>query len=157
MKLLSKLLNRWFEKRLPGPMGTPGKGMADHRYDSDIYDFDWREQNRHYLEFLLIRYWSKNKNAEGIFEFEPVNVHKNTTPFFIDAIKYDTSTRSEGSLIALASTASDDKLMFRPHCKEPMPFIDAPSFRTQELTQLVIRLNQTVGPSLWYTTEQKEK
>lgn len=135
MKLLSKLLGRWFT--IPRPvLGIPG--TPEKVNNPDIYDYN--EMERRYLEFRLIRYWSKNKNADGIFEFEPINVRQDTNPFFIDAIKYDTSSRDKCSLMVLVSSASDDKLMFRPHCKEPMPFIEAPCFKTRELRLLVRRL-----------------
>lgn len=146
-KLKERINDNFRQGRHRMVLGIPGEGI---KYPG-IYDFSEYEMRRCYYEFLLIRYWFKNKNSDGLFVFEPINIRKNyTNPFYIDAIKYDTSLRSECSLNCFVSIASDDKLFLRPHCEEDMPFIEAPSFRTEELMWLVCRLNELIGPSIWF-------
>ena len=42
---------------------------------TEIYDYKIHEMELVFFQFLLFRYWFRNKNDEGVFEFEPINIH----------------------------------------------------------------------------------
>ncbi len=101
-----------------------------------------REAELRYIEFLLFRAWFKNKDADGVFAFEPVNIRSEVNPCFISALKYDCSQRSEQSAAALAATASDDKLLIGGKNGQ---FVSACCYRIGELKTLVKGLDGRDG------------
>lgn len=123
---------------------------------AEIYDYKIDEMELVYFQFLLFRYWFRNKNDEGVFEFEPINIHgPEIHPLFIDAIKYDTSPRDSCSFNALESTASDDNLLFRLQGKEK--YISSPCLKKYEIKKLILGLNRLLGPSLTKIKTEKQQ
>lgn len=126
-------------------LGTPGSGKAYHWYDN-IHDYSYLQQERLYVEFLLIRLWFKNKKEDSVYSFEPVNIRTEENPYWINGIKYDMSERSNCSAAILYSTATDDKLLIRSFHKDEdytrTSFDPACCFKTHELQQLVSTLYQ---------------
>lgn len=123
---------------------------------AEIYDYKIDEMELVYFQFLLFRYWFRNKNDEGVFEFEPINIHgPEIHTLFIDAIKYDTSPRDSCSFNVLESTASDDNLLFRLQGKEK--YISSPCLKKYEIKKLILGLNRLYGPSLTKNKTEKQQ
>lgn len=95
-------------------------------------------KDRLLTEFMIFQYWFLNKDKDSIYSFDPVNIRTERNPYYIDAIKYDTSPRSEGSLACL-TTGNNDKIMF--HCyrenRDNGDYGEAPCFKTEELKRVL--------------------
>ena len=88
---------------------------------------------------IIALYVKYNKNEK--LTFQPINVRNENNPYYIDAITYDYSARSKESLMILASTGTDDKLLLR-NCtdREQVSYMPAPVFKTGELVKLYTEL-----------------
>lgn len=120
----------------PDPNTQRKNIKAKSPYEPDDYIKDRLD-----TEFSLYRYWYCNKGKDGIYSFDPVNIRSEKNPYYIDAIEYDTSPRSEGSLACLA-VGNNDKLMFHGYRenKEEGDFIKGPCFKTEELKRILMEL-----------------
>lgn len=84
---------------------------------------------------IIALYVMYNKNEK--LTFRPINIRNENNPYYIDAITYDYSARSKESLMILASTGTDDKLLLRSCTdREHVSYMPAPVFKTGELVKL---------------------
>lgn len=104
------------------------------------------DQERLVLEFLLFREWALKKGKDDIYTFQPIDIGNNNIPHLVDAVKYDTTARDMASALALASTASDDKLLIRHLTENGVKYNAAAIYRNYELKRLIDGLLKKSNP-----------
>lgn len=108
-------------------------------------EIEQKTKERLYVEYLLFRLWFQNKDTNGTYEFEPVNIRTGNNAYYVDALKYDTSETSESNTALFASTASNDKLLIRGWSEKVAKVIgNSTCYKTYELNRLVKAL--TISP-----------
>lgn len=114
------------------------KHPKDKKQTEREQEIEQKTKERLYVEYLLFRLWFQNKNANGTYEFEPVNIRTGNNPYYVDALKFDTSETSESNAALFASTASNDKLLLRGWSeKVAKKFGNSTCYKTYELNRLV--------------------
>lgn len=114
------------------------KHPKDKKQTEREQEIEQKTKERLYVEYLLFRLWFQNKDTNGMYEFEPVNIRTGNNPYYVDALKYDTSETSEGNAASFASTASNDKLLLRGWSeKVTKEFGNSTCYRTYELQRLI--------------------
>ena len=122
-----------------------GKHPKDKKQTERKQEIEQKTKERLYAEYLLFRLWFQNKDANGMYQFEPVNIRTGNNPYYVDALKYDTSEISEGNAALFASTASNDKLLLRGWSeKVTKEFGESTCYKTYELNRIVKAL--TISP-----------
>ncbi len=111
------------------------------RNNVKIYLSD-RDRERIEVEYMLLRLLVRNKDANGVFSFPPINIGTARYSLNVDALSYDMSEMTSQSLQVLASTAGSDRIMIRLFNKKESAWQRGPVFRTEELKRLIEKLDE---------------